>query len=329
MSLCYVSKILKKFLLAVFVLVIALSGAIGLLSMRAGYGVLYFPTMYKGLVKDFLFRAYGPKTVSAHTFVGLYTKIALKSLVLPQKDVNQEHMLGYDISFFDKVTFFCGYSEIFVKEIYHFKTAKEDPFIIDCGSNIGLTILYFKMLYPKAEVIAFEPSQKCFNVLQKNVADNHLTNVTAYNKAVSDREGKNSFWDPSHGRGDGRASILVQGQNKDMTETECVHLSNYISKPVDLLKMDIEGAEFGVFQELAQANKLGLIKEIVLEYHHHVPNGDIDRLGQFLALLESNNFGYQIRGCNIGIGYQFDAKEVQLINLHAYNKNFMRANSSH
>jgi FkbM family methyltransferase len=318
------TKILKKFLIIFIVFSIFFYGALTILSLRAGYGIGYIPTIYKSLTKDFLFRAYGPKTIPAYKFVGLYTKMMLKSLVRKKANINHEHMLGYNITYFDQVAFFSGYSEIFVKEIYHFSTTNNKPFIIDCGSNIGLATLYFKMLYPKAEIIAFEPSRKCFQVLQKNISVNNLTNVTAYNKAVSNQEGSASFWDPSEGCGDGRASILVQGNNKFITTVESVRLSDYITKPVDLLKMDIEGAEFMVFQELAQAKKLKLIKEIVLEYHHHIPNNDVDRFGKFLSLLEDNNFGYQIRGCNVGIAYQFDPKEVQLINIHAYNKDFKK-----
>lgn len=319
---CYQSKFLRKLFILIIALSVFFTAAIGFLSIRSGYGIDYVPKIYKGLVKDLLFRAYGPKTFPAYKFFDLYTRMAIKSLLTNETESYQEHMLGYDISYFDRVSFFSGYAEIFVKEIYHFTADNDTPFIIDCGSNTGVTILYFKMLYPKAEVIGFEPSGKCFELIKKNIADNHLENVTVHNKAVSDKKGVANFWDPSMGKGDGRASILVDGQSQHMTTVESVVLSDYITKPVDLLKMDIEGSEFIVFQELAASGKLPLIKEIVLEYHHHIPNSEIDRMGKFLALLEDHNFGYQIRGCNVGIGYQFDPKEVQLLNIHVYNKAF-------
>ena len=47
--------------------------------------------------------------------------------------------------------------ELFGLEIYKFNSEKTEPFIIDCGANIGLSVIYFKKLFPKAKVIAFEP----------------------------------------------------------------------------------------------------------------------------------------------------------------------------
>jgi FkbM family methyltransferase len=324
MSTHIISKAFKKILLISFGALIILSVICVSLSVRSGYGIWYIPTIYKGLIKDLLFRAYGPKTIPAYKVIELYTKLTAKALLTPQAPYYKEHMLTYDVTFFDQITIFPAYSEIFVKEIYHFSASTDTPFIIDCGSNTGLTLLYFKMLYPKAKIIAFEPSKECFKLMQKNISDNHLTDITVYNKALSDHDGIVSFWDPSQGKGDGRASILMQGNKEHMTEVESVKLSTFITQPVDLLKMDIEGSEFMVFQELALANKLKDIKEIVLEYHHHIPTNNTDRFGAFLALLESNNFGYQIRGCNVGIAYQFDPKEVQLLNIHAYNKAFKK-----
>lgn len=315
-----ISRFLKKIIILFIAVTIFFSIIFSILSIRAGYGIGYIPNVYKALIKDIMFSSYGPKTVPRYKFFGLYTKMAFKSLIVPDAEVNEEHMLDFDIAFFNRVAFYSGYAEIFVKEIYYFPTSNPKPFIIDCGSNIGLVVLYFKMLYPQAEILAFEPSAKCFQILKRNISSNKLTSVTAYNKAVADKNGTISFWDPSQGRGDGRASILKQGQKDHMTTVETVLLSDYITKPVDLLKVDIEGSEYMVFQDLAATGKLKLIKEIVLEYHHHIPNNNVDRLGHFLSFLEDNNFGYQIRGCNVGIGYQFDAKEGQLINLHAFNK---------
>ena len=52
---------------------------------------------------------------------------------------------------------YVGLKDIFVRRIYHFESHRSDPLIIDCGSNIGLSILYFVSTYPSSRVIAFEP----------------------------------------------------------------------------------------------------------------------------------------------------------------------------
>jgi hypothetical protein len=59
------------------------------------------------------------------------------------------------------------YTEIFTKGIYSFRCTTEAPLIIDCGSNIGMSILNFKTQYPKSRIIAFEPDNSNFEILKK------------------------------------------------------------------------------------------------------------------------------------------------------------------
>ena len=58
------------------------------------------------------------------------------------------------------------------------------PFIIDCGANIGLSVIYLKNLYPDAEIVAFEPDEQNFQLLQKNIASFGFKNVEARKEAV-------------------------------------------------------------------------------------------------------------------------------------------------
>jgi len=283
-------------------------------------GPKYLPTMTKELTKNLLLRGYGPQTIPTPKALCQYSKLFVKSLIASEADVYQERILDFDVSFFDYADLMGFFGEIFIKELYYFSTQKRDPFIIDAGGNIGMATLYFKMLYPQAEIMVFEPSQRCFEVLQKNIRDNGFANVTVINKALSNKEGTVSFWDPSHGKGCGSASIIVNRSDNNMTTVPCDTLSRYITKPVDLLKMDIESAEHLVLEDLVAADKLKFIKEIIMEYHHHMPKNTIDLLGNFLTILEKNNFGYQIRGCNWGIAYQFDPEQGQVLFIHAYQK---------
>ena len=50
------------------------------------------------------------------------------------------------------------YREVFAEREYWFATDNPRPLILDCGSNIGMAILFFKSLYPDAEITAFEPA---------------------------------------------------------------------------------------------------------------------------------------------------------------------------
>ena len=49
---------------------------------------------------------------------------------------------------------------------YRFVTTKEAPVILDCGANIGLSVIYFKQLYPNSKITAFEPDPDVFKVLK-------------------------------------------------------------------------------------------------------------------------------------------------------------------
>jgi hypothetical protein len=74
---------------------------------------------------------------------------------------------------------------------------------------------------------------------------------------------------------------------------KAVRLSDFIDREVDLLKLDVEGAERFVLTDLDATGKLRSIKNIVMEYHHHLgPNND--DFSETLRLLEQNGFGYQI-----------------------------------
>ena len=71
-------------------------------------------------------------------------------------------------------------------------------------------------------------------------------------------------------------------------------LSEFISTDIDLLKIDIEGAEREVLNDLATTGKLRNVRRLHLEYHHHIDASE-DNLSSVLGLMEENGFGYQLR----------------------------------
>jgi Methyltransferase FkbM domain len=85
---------------------------------------------------------------------------------------------------------------------------------------------------------------------------------------------------------------------------------------VELLKMDIEGAETEVIEELAESGKLKFIKQMILEYHHHL-NPEEDHLCRVLCALERSGFGYQISSMSAA---PFVPKLVQPMLIYAYQR---------
>jgi hypothetical protein len=73
-----------------------------------------------------------------------------------------------------------------------------------------------------------------------------------------------------------------------------VRLSTFITEEVDFLKIDIEGAEMEVLEELAASGKMNLVQQMAIEFHHHVVRND-DRMSRFLKTLEVQGYGYQLR----------------------------------
>jgi hypothetical protein len=57
-------------------------------------------------------------------------------------------LFGQTISITSPKWHWHSLQEIFLEETYKFTSPKPDPVIIDCGANIGLSIIYFKKLYP-------------------------------------------------------------------------------------------------------------------------------------------------------------------------------------
>jgi hypothetical protein len=69
------------------------------------------------------------------------------------------NIVGFDVRFLDYEALSYLYNEIFIDNSYYFAAENETPYIIDCGSNIGMSILYFKTLYPNSRILAFEPGE--------------------------------------------------------------------------------------------------------------------------------------------------------------------------
>lgn len=250
-----------------------------------------------------------------------YVKIELKHFFLAgllKRRMTRESIFGYEVHFFDYHTFATLFEELYVAEVYYFSASSPEPLIVDCGSNIGLSVLYFKRLYPKGRVIAFEPDGATFEMLERNVKSNNLPSVTLVKKALCDSVGSVPFYVSPE-----KPGLLVQSMRKEnlarseVTSVESETLSSYLTEPVDFLKMDIEGAEDQVLKDLNETGKLALVREIVLEYHHHLTPRE-DKLGVFLKTLEQTNFGYQLKAALVP---PFRKGEFQALMLYAYQLN--------
>ena len=205
----------------------------------------------------------------------------------------RKDVIGYSVEAADVATLMYLFREVFVAQEYAFETAATRPRIIDAGANVGMATLYFKMICPGAVIDAYEPSPASFRILERNVASNALVDVRLHEAALAPEAGRIALFTERGEAASLRASTRPERGGAERTEVEAVTLSSQISEPVDLLKMDVEGLETEILNEVAGSGKMDLIREMMVEYHHNI--GGDDGLSQFLALLESQGFGYRLR----------------------------------
>ena len=195
--------------------------------------------------------------------------------------------------------------EIFNLKSYNCDEIKKANTIIDVGANIGVATAYFKKHFPNAEVIAIEPDSKSFKALQKNISLNKLTQVSVINAAVTPKFGKTLFYGQvSPKESDARGNSILsswglQRKNSTVTQVDAIQLSSLINKPISLLKIDIEGAEMMVIEEIAQ--KLHLVENIFIEYHGGIVTNKFNDLNKILLVLKNAGFEVTVSNCDIDI----------------------------
>jgi FkbM family methyltransferase len=196
-------------------------------------------------------------------------------------------MGGSKFQFHDAGSFYVTYEEIIKEKIYQFNTSSENPVIIDCGANMGLSVLYFSTTYPSAKIIAFEPEKEIFDILQNNVTAYQLKNVTLYQKAVWDEETSLEFFSDK-GMG---GSVTNVYKNQQPVSVQTVVLADYLHQKIDFLKIDIEGAEYKVLKSCGAL--LQNVENIFVEYHSFINTEQ--HLDDLLLLLKQNGFRYHLR----------------------------------
>lgn len=218
---------------------------------------------------------------------------------IPRYIRSQTGLLGFPFWFNDSASFLFMYREIFEKEIYHFTTDSANPYIIDCGSNIGLSIVYFKKLFPQSAIVGFEPEPEAFATLQENIRLSGLDGIELKNKGVWDCE---TFLDFSPDGSDG-GRIAPKKYRNHTLPIETVRLKDFLQeKPVDLLKMDIEGAELTVINDCRA--ELHNVKRVFIEYHSF--SGEPQDLDSILRILKDAGFRYIITNPGLTSENPFD-----------------------
>jgi FkbM family methyltransferase len=231
--------------------------------------------------------------------ISLQRREAIKAMWLLERaklpDTGEVDVLGYKIAYLGEQPFRAMFDEIFMEECYHFDAGTDRPTIFDCGSNIGMSVLYFKKHYPFARILAFEPDPRTFATLCKNTHQNQLDNVETHQAALGLADDVVDFYRPENENLSGTLmSTNPKRWHPKRIQVPAKRLSTFIDSEVDLLKLDVEGAELDVMDDLIATGKLHHVRRIQLEYHHHIGSAR-DKLSLMLRWLEEAGFGYLVR----------------------------------
>jgi FkbM family methyltransferase len=198
----------------------------------------------------------------------------------------QDHTLkvnNWTLRFPDRESFLLMYHSIFVNKIYAFRASTPQPNILDLGANIGLSVLFFKQIYPEAQITAYEPDPTIFDYLKKNVHGNGYTDVNLRPKAVWIEKTTLSFYT----EGTWAGHIAEQGEKDHLLEVETDSIADLLQEhSYDFVKIDIEGAETALFPYCKPY--LHKIKYLFIEYHQK--HEDKSQLHCLLADLHEAGF---------------------------------------
>ncbi len=235
----------------------------------------------------FSFKKPKPNTNFKVKFDPIFDLEVTRLLNMNRYEIGTSNLLGKPFKFHDGPSFLITYKEIFIDGIYEFIPSGTANKIIDCGANMGLSVVYFALKYPNHQIIAFEPEKGIFDILKENVENFELKNVELLQKAVWVNSENLEFF--SDGGMGGR--VNNQYLNQAPTIIEAVPLLNYLIEEVDLLKIDIEGAEVEVLKYCGVGLKKA--KKIFFEYHNDANKNQT--LHELLALVSENGFDYYLK----------------------------------
>ncbi|SEI45643.1 methyltransferase, FkbM family [Dyadobacter sp. SG02] len=192
---------------------------------------------------------------------------------------------GFKLEVPDTMSFLWQHKEIFADEFYYFESKETQPVIFDCGANIGMSVLYFKKLFPNARVLAFEAEPAIASLLRQNLEGNGVKDVEIIDKAVWVNE--EGIWFGSESADS--SSIYSTARKRKI---DSIRLKDFLAKEtrIDFLKMDIEGAEIDVLHDCRSS--LAHVENLFVEFHSYI--GNAQALADVVKVFEENGFRYYV-----------------------------------
>jgi FkbM family methyltransferase len=195
--------------------------------------------------------------------------------------------------------------EVFVMECYKWPSSIPEQtkieHIVDLGANVGYSVLYLAHLFPEAHIDAFEPHPENLKRLSTAVTRNKLQHRVSIHPVGAGVATGRGWLEDDFGR-----SSLSEEAPAAAIEIDLVDFFDFAGRRrIDLLKMDIEGGEYAIFND-PRFPDLD-IGRMVFEWHASAATPEVDR--EIFRRLES--LGWRVergtqdtyRGCSLGIAY--------------------------
>ncbi len=245
-----------------------------------------------GFYKKIGLRNLGLRSIELVNWIRLYGVSGLKtfySTLFKKGNLYHPNLFFFKAPFIlrnnnsDKAIFF----QVFYEKQYDLYDVKlpDAQTIIDGGANIGCASVYFSIKFPNAKIIAIEPEKNNYLILQKNVAP--YKNIQCIQAGLWDKNEKLSIANPEGGAAEFMFENKISN-NENLIDGITIQslLDKYNWNQVDILKLDIEGAEKEVFSG-NDVSWLKKVKLLIIELHDRYKTGCTKAVFQAL-----NKFNY-------------------------------------
>lgn len=184
------------------------------------------------------------------------------------------------------------FNQIFFAKEYNISVPLDPKIIIDLGANVGFASVYFANRFPGAKIFSLEPDKENYKLACKNVKE--YKNIQIVQGAAWNTSEEIHVVD----KGYGEASFMIElGPGANTVKAFTVESIMEIMKTdyIDILKIDIEGAEKEIF-ESGYEDWLPLTKIIIIETHDRYKKGSSKSV---LSAISEYDFSLELSGENL------------------------------
>jgi FkbM family methyltransferase len=196
-------------------------------------------------------------------FLVFFLKFKSEKIYLPQ--------LKRTIHIRKKTTDRETFKEIFFYNIYNIKFPVNPKVIIDAGANVGFASLFFKLKFPHANIYSLEIEKNNFNLMHKNL--DRFSNLNLINKGLFNVKSFFKIDNPYNASNSFIIKEVSENESYDVSSLAITDLQEkYNFNEIDVLKIDIEGAEKEVFEKNYE-DWLPKVKVLFIETHDRMKAG--------------------------------------------------------